>query len=324
MPANRAGLYTIKPTIGLISTDGIVPASDFSDTAGPLAKSVQDLADLLQIMVDPAMWNHVPEGGYRSSITSSWAGLKVGFLAPHEWPQNEDISGPDAMFNEEQQAAVEAAYKKIEAAEVEAAYPVWLKGTAELNIEGESALNGLWQGNLNRLITDHLSSFEQVAVQSLKDIVGFNLGYSVAQLPAGINQQYFLDSLNKDWSKHRSEEVLRYCRHAAGTEGIDHVMQKHGIDVIIGPADSDLDEMLSASGYPAVTLPLGVYSGNGRPFGLLAIASKFQEALLVRVASAWEALFPNRPTPNGILMREAMDRQDGWVQNSVEMKEGPY
>jgi len=54
-----------------------------------------------------------------------------------------------------------------------------------------------------------------------------------------------------------------------------------------------LDEIVSAAGYPAATLPLGVWSkgigANGRPFGLVAIAGEWGEGTLVKVMSAWEA-----------------------------------
>jgi len=75
-------------------------------------------------------------------------------------------------------------------------------------------------------------------------------------------------------------------------------LKHYGVDVIIGPADSDLDEIVSAAGYPAATLPLTTYKGNGRPFGLVAIAGEFQEALLIKVMSAWEAGFPARVLPS--------------------------
>ena len=40
LPANRAALYTLKPTIPFISREGIVPISSFCDSAGPMTSSV--------------------------------------------------------------------------------------------------------------------------------------------------------------------------------------------------------------------------------------------------------------------------------------------
>ena len=58
-PARRCGVIGIKPTKGLVSRTGIVPISSSFDTAGPLARRVQDAAMLLWSMIgddpdDPA------------------------------------------------------------------------------------------------------------------------------------------------------------------------------------------------------------------------------------------------------------------------------
>lgn len=44
-------------------------------------------------------------------------------------------------------------------------------------------------------------------------------------------------------------------------------------------------------------MPLSYLDFNGRAFGLAAIAGQNQEALLVKVLSAWEATFPPRKPP---------------------------
>src|SRR5947209_11944912 len=58
-PGTANGLVGIKPTVGLISRDGIVPIAGNQDTAGPLARTVTDAAILLGVLagfdpVDPA------------------------------------------------------------------------------------------------------------------------------------------------------------------------------------------------------------------------------------------------------------------------------
>jgi amidase len=84
MPSDRAALYTIKPTIKLVPQDGIIPITHEADSAGPMTKSVQDLADLLDVLVDPSQTT-VPEGGYRSAVTGSWGDIRIGVLEPEKW-----------------------------------------------------------------------------------------------------------------------------------------------------------------------------------------------------------------------------------------------
>ena len=52
-PSAVENIFGLKPTLGLISQDGIVPISHQQDTAGPMARSVTDVAILLGIMQTP-------------------------------------------------------------------------------------------------------------------------------------------------------------------------------------------------------------------------------------------------------------------------------
>ena len=84
MPAGRGALYTIKPTISIISAEGIVPVTSLFDSAGPMTKSVKDLAILMDVLVDHDETT-VPNGGYISAVTGKWDGLRIGSLDPEVW-----------------------------------------------------------------------------------------------------------------------------------------------------------------------------------------------------------------------------------------------
>jgi amidase len=55
-PAAVNGLVGLKPTVGLVSRGGIIPISISQDTAGPMGRTVSDVALLLAAMaaIDPA------------------------------------------------------------------------------------------------------------------------------------------------------------------------------------------------------------------------------------------------------------------------------
>ena len=58
-PASVNGLVGLKPTVGLVSRSGIIPISVSQDTAGPMARTVSDVALLLTALAgvdaaDPA------------------------------------------------------------------------------------------------------------------------------------------------------------------------------------------------------------------------------------------------------------------------------
>ena len=110
--------------------------------------------------------------------------------------------------------------------------------------------------------------------------------------------------------------ALNHARDIGRTRGIDRILKEYDIDVIIGPAESSMTDIASASGqqesliilqhayelthatgYPIASLPLGYLDFNGRPFAMAALVSGHQEATLVKVQSAWEATFPPRRPP---------------------------
>ena len=55
-PASITNLVGIRPTVGLVSRQGMTPLDSQRDTAGPMGRSVEDVARLLDVMagVDPA------------------------------------------------------------------------------------------------------------------------------------------------------------------------------------------------------------------------------------------------------------------------------
>ena len=50
IPASHCGIYGLRPTVGEISMSGVVPAARRLDSVGILARSVQDLAIVLQVL----------------------------------------------------------------------------------------------------------------------------------------------------------------------------------------------------------------------------------------------------------------------------------
>lgn len=90
----------MKPTLGLVPTDGIVPISHRFDIAGPVAKDTKDVADLLSALVD---FRSVPKGGYASAIgiAESWKEIRVGTLDPDKWKYPEFMVRPNAQATHE-------------------------------------------------------------------------------------------------------------------------------------------------------------------------------------------------------------------------------
>ena len=84
MPSDRSALYTIKPTLKLVPQDRMILTTPDADSAGPMTKTVLDLANLLDILVDPTKTT-IPKQGYKSCVTGSWGDIRIGVVEPDKW-----------------------------------------------------------------------------------------------------------------------------------------------------------------------------------------------------------------------------------------------
>ena len=82
LPASACGLFGIKPTQGLISRDGVFSLSVSLDTVGPLARSVADIAKMLNVLVaedkNDKSSVQVDKQNYLSELDIGIKGLKIG------------------------------------------------------------------------------------------------------------------------------------------------------------------------------------------------------------------------------------------------------
>lgn len=87
-PANRAALFVVKPTHGIVPVEGAWQLSPSFDVIGPMAKSAGDLANLLDVIVED------DSSHYPSFLTESFANLKLGFVDPNIWRFPDSYSHP--------------------------------------------------------------------------------------------------------------------------------------------------------------------------------------------------------------------------------------
>ena len=83
-PAAWCGLAGLRPTWGLVSRYGVMPGVRSMDTIGPLGRTVEDCAILLQAIAghDPKdrMTRQEPLPDYRAALTGDVSGLRIGIL----------------------------------------------------------------------------------------------------------------------------------------------------------------------------------------------------------------------------------------------------
>jgi amidase len=164
-------------------------------------------------------------------------------------------------------------------------------------------------------LDDYLrSSPAQIAVRSLADVIAFNQANAAVEMPL-FGQDIFeqaekakgLDDPDYRKARERSLEL-------AGKQGIDRLLEKHRLDVLVGPTmppawkiDSVNGDQISGggagslaavAGYPHLTVPMGMV--KGLPVGLSFIGPKWSDGLLLSLGFAYEQA--RGPFPGPTLM----------------------
>jgi amidase len=95
-PSTNNLVFGLKPTVGLISQDGIIPIAHSQDTAGPMARTVTDLALLLGVVQSPfgPVLGHAVPSDYTpfldaNSLEGKTIGVDQRYLTdPYAFPVN--------------------------------------------------------------------------------------------------------------------------------------------------------------------------------------------------------------------------------------------
>lgn len=121
--------------------DGVFRVSRTFDTVGSMAKTVQDVANLVQRTLSDVARSKLPTNGYQDHLVKGWEGIRVGFVDPDKWRLPETLVKPDEgvlsqtvgplrtlsthqKLIEIQKQALEDAVKKIGELGGKAVYPI--------------------------------------------------------------------------------------------------------------------------------------------------------------------------------------------------------
>lgn len=273
-PASLNGCVGIKPTVGSIPRDAMIPISASQDTPGPMAQSVTQAALLLEVLTG--------KSGYQSAVNGGFE-IRIGVVK--EWvTQN---PGTNQLFQE----LITKLSKQVKIVEISLPAPS--------DQEGESEFKVLMH-ELNEDLASYLATREGARVKTLRDVVEFNLANKSSELQY-FGQEYFdmaleIGGRNSDYQKLRSENL-----DWAINRVLNPAFEK--LDILIGetyaPAwKSNLgggDDYGSASwismapaiaGTPIGALPMGLVDGLPVAVGIVARAN--QEERLVQAMALIE------------------------------------
>ncbi len=273
-PSSLNGCVGIKPTVGSIPRDAMIPISASQDTPGPMAQSVALAAQLLEVLTD--------KSGYVDALTD---GNEIRIGVVKEWvTQN---PGTHDLF----QQLLSKLGKEVKITEISLPSPS--------DQEGESEFKVLLH-ELNEDLASYLATRQGARVKTLQDVVDFNLANKEAELQH-FGQEYFdlaleLGGRSSDYQKLRKGNL-----DWAVNKVLNPAFER--FDILIGetyaPAwKSNLgggDDYGSASwismapaiaGTPIGALPMGLVDGLPVAVGVVARAN--QEDRLVHAMALIE------------------------------------
>jgi amidase len=311
-PAAACGLVGLKPTVGLLSRTGIIPVASSQDTAGAMARSVADVAELLDVLAgcpidseDAAMAGRPDRGGsFVAALSADLRGFRIGVVRDEAYGSHHPATD----------LVVEVTLGAFTAAGAELVDPVTGIGSAshsdEMTVLCHEFKAGL-EAYLARRLGGQESSKSPRAPRNLADVIAFN-----EERPAERLDVFPQDVLRRSERCGGLDELVYLEARAANQrrtrqEGIDEVCLRHRLDALIAPTMSPawpIDHITGDShfgsawgqaavaGYPSMTLPIGEV--QGLPVGMAIWGRAWSEATLIRIASAVEDQIRYRPVPS--------------------------
>ena len=307
-PASANGVVGIKPTVGLVSRDGIIPITADQDTAGPIARTVADAALVLGVIAgydpaDPATASCLIPGNCFSDYTrfldkKALKGARIAVVTPIP-----------ASRLDQMNAAIEVL--RAQGAEVEflpAPFPAQL-GTCVSYPPVAGCSTVLLYGQ-KRDLNAYLAATPGAPHQTIAEIVAFNATYNP---PMKYGQAIFEAAAQVDTSP-GSADTLRYLADLAE----DRARSRGALDAVYNGADGiqgtedDVDAILAAAnffaaapakaGYPSITVPGGFLPAtppveNPFPSGVTFSGPAFSEPTLIGLAYAFEQATRHRVPP---------------------------
>ena len=269
IPAALCGVAGLKPTYGRVSLHGAIPLSWTLDHAGPLARTVRDLAIALGVLAgydarDPASVD-VPVDDYARDIDGSVEGLRV--LVPTE------------HFFDDVDPEVEHAVRDA---------VVVLRGLGARIAERPLPHAGLLRDAQRAIITIDAATYHAVDLARRPNDYGDAVRDRLAVAETISKTDYAQARRDREIIRRAWGEVLR--EHdvilspttpiaAPPREGQDATTQASRLTVNTSP--------FNLTGLPAISVPCG-FTRGGLPIGLQLAAGPWREGLLLRVANAYE------------------------------------
>jgi amidase len=300
-PSAATALVGIKPTLGLVSRAGIIPIAHSQDTAGPMCRTVTDAAILLGAMVGPDPRDPITQTAQgvvdyaRGLDPNALRGARIGVARAK-------LMGYSAATDR----VIELALAVLKAQGALLIDPADIPHVGEYDDSEFTVLLYEFKADLEA----YLATLGPTAPRSLGALIAFNESQRDREMPYFGQEIFTMAQAKGPLTEPAYTAALAKNQRLSRAEGIDAVMDQHRLDAIVAPTGNpawpiDLvngDHFLGGSstpaavaGYPHITVPAGFV--RGLPVGLSFIGRAWSEALLIRLAFAYEQATQHRRPP---------------------------
>jgi len=298
-PASINSVVGMRVSHGLVSLDGVMPLNAFWDTVGPMARTVRDVATLLQVIAGPDERDPISQKSRGHVAKSYTAGLKPGSLKGKRLGVLRQIvpadnSDPNVV------ALMNKAIVDLKAAGAEIVDP--------FDIPELPGLTNDWKG-FSRMRDDfdaYLAKHPNAPYKSFKEIVESKKYLSPRFDKAYNDQLNYPYPANNDPTiapKLQRAEAIRqaFLKAFAGAK-LDAIIfpqfnfppKKNGDTYT--PLGRDQNLYSSVTGFPALVVPMG-FVDPGLPMGLQFFGKPWTEATLLEIGYGFEQATHHRMPP---------------------------
>lgn len=293
IPAAQNNLVGLRPTKGLSSIGGILPLSVTQDVGGPLARSVTDLAIVLDATIgedaaDPAtrLAANQSRPTFRNALNDgALRGTRLGLFLPliGETPDDQEVA---RMIRTAADKMKELGATVVEVKAPE--YDDWIRDTSVIALEFKEDLAA------------YLGKQKDPTVRSLQEIIDRGLYHAALETQFKTR----LAAKNRDSEDYRTA----LSRRDALRENILKIMQEQNLDALVystvrrkparigDPQGGSTCQLSAHTGFPAITVPAG-FTDDGLPIGVEFFGRPFADAQLVSLAYAFERATHHRRPP---------------------------
>ena len=294
-PASLCGLVGVKPTYGLVSRYGMIAFASSLDQAGPITRTVEDSAALLQIAAghDPMDSTSYPQPApdFLATIGDGIDGMRIGIVKEFEG----EGSQPGVR------SSVDEAYgllEKLGATLEEVSLPSFEHGISAyyLIAPAEASANlarydGVRYGHRAAAHGDVADMMSKTRAEGFGPEVKRRIMLGTYALSAGYYDAYYGKAqkvrslIIQDLERAYQSVDLIVCPTSPTTafrfgERTDDPVQMYLSDIYTVP--------VNLAGNAAISVPCGTSADDGLPVGLQIIAPSLDEATMFRAAYAFE------------------------------------